>query len=208
MGAKKKLYTLTEVSKRTGISMPTLQKYKKEHADRIPSVGDGRRQRYPREAFDVFSKLKEESLARRAENRRRSSSRSASKSRRKSGSRTAEGLLSLQQIKEITGISYPTLLRYVRLHLDRIPHEGTGRRRRYKPQAVDVFRELRSQSPRGRRKGSGAGKASASGADGRALKTVERRLEGLERSHAALERQLREVTRLLKKPVTVKLQRQ
>jgi DNA-binding transcriptional MerR regulator len=200
------MYTLTEVSKRTGISMPTLQKYKKEHADRIPSVGDGRRQRYPREAFDVFSKLKEESLARRAESRR-SSKRSAARSPRKSGSRTAEGLLSLQQIKEITGISYPTLLRYVRLHLDRIPHVGTGRRRRYKPEAVDVFRELRRQSPRGRRKAAGSDKSAAAGVDGRSLKTVERRLEGVERSQAALERQLREVARLLKRPVTVKLQR-
>lgn len=207
MGAKKKLYTLTEVSKRTGISMPTLQKYKKEHADRIPSVGEGRRQRYPREAFSVFSKLKEESLARRAENRRKAVKRTAKKSRRKSGSRTAEGLLSLQQIKEITGISYPTLLRYVRLHLDRIPHEGTGRRRRYKPEAVEVFREIRRQSPRGRRKGAGKAKAGGGGVDGRTLKALERRLEGLERSHSALERQLREVARLLKKPVTVKLQR-
>jgi predicted DNA-binding transcriptional regulator AlpA len=206
VGAKKKMFTLTEISKKTGISMPTLQKYKKQHADRIPSQGEGRRQRYPREAFEVFSKLKDESLARRAENRRRKTSRSAAKTPRKSGSRTAEGLLSLQQIKEITGISYPTLLRYVGLHLDRIPHVGTGRRRRYQPEAVEVFRELRSQSPRGRRKSSAAGPAPAA-ADGRALKSVERRLEGLERSQAALERQLREVTRLLRKPVTVKLQR-
>lgn len=203
MGARKKLYTLTEISNRVGISMPTLQKYKKQHADRIPSVGEGRRQRYPKEAFDVFAKLKEESLERRARNRRRSASR-GKKSSGGGGRASGEGLLSLQQIKEITGISYPTLLRYVGLHLDRIPHVGTGRRRRYKPEAVEVFRELRAQSPRGRRK---QGAAAGGEVDSRALKTVERRLEGLERSHAALERQLREVARLLRKPVTVKLQR-
>ena len=42
-----KLYTLTEVSKITNISMPTLQRYKKAYQDRIPSTGEGRRQRYP-----------------------------------------------------------------------------------------------------------------------------------------------------------------
>jgi len=41
----KDLLTLSEVSRRTGISMPTLQKYKKQNADEIPSVGEGRKQR-------------------------------------------------------------------------------------------------------------------------------------------------------------------
>src|SRR5690606_28132438 len=48
------LLTLTEVANRTGISMPTLQRYKKEYQDRIPSVGRGRKQRYPASALGVF----------------------------------------------------------------------------------------------------------------------------------------------------------
>ena len=55
-----KLYTLTEVSKRTKISMPTLQRYKKMFNDRIPSSGDGRSQRYPEAAIEIFNQLKTE----------------------------------------------------------------------------------------------------------------------------------------------------
>jgi hypothetical protein len=47
------LLTLSEVSKRTKISMPTLQRYKKEYQRRIPSTGKGRKQRYPVEALEV-----------------------------------------------------------------------------------------------------------------------------------------------------------
>ena len=52
------LLTLSEVSKRTKISMPTLQRYKKQYQRRIPSVGKGRKQRYPVEALEVFQTLK------------------------------------------------------------------------------------------------------------------------------------------------------
>src|SRR6185312_1109723 len=62
------------------------------------------------------------------------------------------GLLTLTQISETTGISYPTLVRYVRLYSDRLPHEGKGRARRFHQEAVDVFRQLRSESGRGGRK--------------------------------------------------------
>ena len=51
--------------------------------------------------------------------------------------------MTLTQISETTGISYPTLVRYVRMHADRLPSEGKGRARRFYPQAVDVFRQLR-----------------------------------------------------------------
>ena len=49
-----KLYTLSEISSKTGISMPTLQRYKKLYQDRIPSEGQGRKQRYPESALPVF----------------------------------------------------------------------------------------------------------------------------------------------------------
>ena len=57
-GGGKALYTLTEVSNKTSISMPTLQRYKKNYQDRIPSVGKGRKQRYPEEALQVFEQIK------------------------------------------------------------------------------------------------------------------------------------------------------
>jgi hypothetical protein len=56
--------TLAEVARRTGISLPTLQRYRRFHGSRIPSVGEGRGQRYPVEAVDVFRRIRRESLER------------------------------------------------------------------------------------------------------------------------------------------------
>jgi predicted DNA-binding transcriptional regulator AlpA len=214
-----KLYTLSEISQRTGISMPTLQRYKKTYQDRIPSVGQGRKQRYPENALPVFDEIKNENAgkrgrprkdasaprperptaskrrpgrpaksaapaaAKRAGGRKAASQRGAAKTAstgRRPGrpskkaavggagagaqkpAQKSGNLLTLTQISETTGISYPTLVRYVRMHADRLPHEGKGRARRFYPQAVDVFRQLRSESGRGgRKKGTGAAAAGA-----------------------------------------------
>lgn len=207
----RKLLTMSEVSRRTGISMPTLQKYKKEHQDRIPSEGEGRKQRYPLAALPVFQKLKEEGLARRGGGRKKGGKKKATtraRTKTRTGRRKAGGdadLLSLQRIREITGISYPTLLRYVKLHLDRIPHVGEGRRRRYPHEAVEVFRQIRSESPRGRKpKGSKKATAKArAGSDGKLAKKIAE----LQRSQAQLERQVRELKELIKRPITVTMRR-
>jgi predicted site-specific integrase-resolvase len=192
---------LSEVSEKTGISLTTLQRYKKLHQDRLPAVGEGRRQRYPREAIPVFRQIRAENEARRG---RESASPSAPKPRAAKTSRVAskgrdESLLTLLQVGQMTGISYPTLLRYVRLHLDRLPHEGTGRRRRYHREAVAVFQDLREQSRRGRR--GVAGVRVESGA------SIEKRLERLEQGQRNLARQLRDLERTLKRPLRITLQR-
>jgi predicted DNA-binding transcriptional regulator AlpA len=216
--ADEKLYTLSEISQKTNISMPTLQRYKKMYQDRIPSVGQGRKQRYPDSALPVFDEIKTENAGKRGRPRKDASAprpaRPAASKRgagraakaapagrrgrkaagaaataprgaaaKRAGGRKAAGsgrgpgrpakkssgagsgnLLTLTQISETTGISYPTLVRYVRMHADRLPSEGKGRARRFYPQAVDVFRQLRSESGRGgRKKGSGAAKKAASG---------------------------------------------
>ena len=70
LASKEKLYTLTEVSKLAGVSMPTLQRYKKLYQDRIPSVGEGRRQRYPKRAIAAIQKLKAENLKKRGRPRK------------------------------------------------------------------------------------------------------------------------------------------
>jgi hypothetical protein len=185
-GDGQRLMTLTEVAKRTKLSMPTLQKYKKRYGDRIPSVGKGRTQRYPEKALPVFEQLREENLARRGRPRkdaaaapprprRRGRRRQAGavpavpangrRRRRRGRPRQAAGggerLLTLTEIQQQTKISYPTLLRYVKTHGRRIPSVGSGRRRRYKPEAVAVFQKLRSESRRGRRPASGAKAAGA-----------------------------------------------
>jgi predicted DNA-binding transcriptional regulator AlpA len=255
-----KLYTLSEISQKTGISMPTLQRYKKMYQGRIPSVGQGRKQRYPERALPVFDEIKTENAGRRGRPRKdpnaprparpaaskrrgrppgrpaktaaakRTGGRKAAAKRagatgrrrgRPPGSKKAAGgarkssgnLLTLTQISEQTGISYPTLVRYVRLHSNRLPHEGKGRARRFYPQAVDVFRQLRSESGRGgRKKGAGAGRpagrrpgrpagrrgrppASETGAFAQRLKAIEKTQQNLEKKLKGLVRNLQSLFR-------------
>ena len=214
--AEPELLTLSEVSKRTGISMPTLQRYKKEYQRRIPSEGKGRKQRYPESALPVFEELKRESIARRGRPRK------GGAAKRKAGAKATgskpggrrwrkpaaaaggggkQGLLTLTEIGKRTGISYPTLTRYAELHAKQIPHEGTGRSRRYHPEAVEVFTKLRSQSGRGRkaggkRRGTGRRPAGTGGGDGRLAQRVR-----------SLEKAVGELRRLVQQPIKVTLSR-
>ena len=191
--------------------MPTLQRYKKDYQDRIPSVGKGRKQRYPEEALPVFEQIKKENIKRRgpaAEERARQAQAVRVAAEEDEGRRTS-GLLTLTKIAEETGISYPTLVRYVKLYEDRIPHRGSGRGRRFLPEAIEVFKQLRSESPRGRRKKSAPRpvprlrrKAGLRG-DG----ALSRRVASLERSSADLEKQIRELIKQLKKPLKVTIKR-
>jgi DNA-binding transcriptional MerR regulator len=223
------LLTLTEVSNRTGISMPTLQRYKKEYQNRIPSVGRGRKQRYPVESLEVFEQLKAENIKKRGRPRRdaapasgggprRGKARSAPAAPAASGGGGGGDLLTLTEIGERTGISYPTLVRYVKLHGDEIASEGEGRRRRYYPEAVEVFRRLRSESTRGRKPKGGRGGAAAparaaastpaaSGGGGGGDAKLSQRVASLERTQERLERQIQEMIQLVRKPITVTVQR-
>lgn len=235
----RKLYTLSEISQRTGISMPTLQRYKKMYQSRIPSEGKGRKQRYPEESLPVFEVLRVENAGRRGRPRkdasapraaagrgrgrkaaaapaaparrgRKPAAKPAAVKRGRGGRKAAasgdrSNLLTLGQVSEQTGISYPTLVRYVRLHSNRLPSEGTGRSRRFKPEAVDVFRQLRSESGRGGRKpaaakaggrGRGRGRAAASGASDTG---TSQRLKALERAQQDLEKRFRGFVQSLQK---------
>ena len=233
----RKLYTLSEISQRTGISMPTLQRYKKTYQSRIPAEGKGRKQRYPEESLPVFEQLRVENAGRRGRPRKNASAarpasapakrgrgrkaaaapaakrgpgrprkaaaaaKPAAAKRGRGGRKAAGGrgqragnLLTLGQVSEQTGISYPTLVRYVRLHSNRLPSEGTGRSRRFKPEAVAVFRQLRAESGRGGRKPSaakatrGRGRAAASSS---ADTGTSSRLKALERAQQDLEKRFR-----------------
>ena len=186
--------TLTEVSNRTGISMPTLQKYKRTHQARIPSVGRGRKQRYLESALAVFEQIKEENLKKRG----RPAKGGVGSPRKKAA---ASGLISLAEVSRRTKISYPTLLRYQKLHGERIPSHGKGRKRRYPEEAVRVFEEIRSGSRRGRRPTAKAGRAPRTAAvTDRALA---KRIERIESMQAELARQLDAVVELLRKPLQV-----
>ena len=258
-----KLYTLSEISQKTGISMPTLQRYKKTYQARIPSVGQGRKQRYPDSALPVFDEIKNENAGKRgrprkdpnaprperpaASKRRGRPAKSAGSPGRKAAAaapspaaakraggrgrkaaaaappaaparrgrpakavkaakatKSGSGnLMTLTQISETTGISYPTLVRYVRMHADRLPSEGKGRARRFYPQAVDVFRQLRQESGRGGRKAGSGAAAKSTGARGRGRAAaapsnegtvgaaLQQRLKQLEKTQQSLEKKLK-----------------
>jgi len=241
--SNKKLYTLSEISQRTGISMPTLQRYKKMYQSRIPAEGKGRKQRYPEDSLPVFEQLRVENAGRRGRPRKDASAarpaastgrgrgrkaaapaaapaakrgrKAAAKPAAKPAARAARGgrkaaasggrsnLLTLGQVSEQTGISYPTLVRYVRLHSNRLPSEGTGRSRRFHPEAVDVFRQLRSESGRGGRKPAAAkatrGRGRAAAANSGGDNTSNQRLKALERAQQDLEKRFRGFVQSLQK---------
>jgi DNA-binding transcriptional MerR regulator len=217
-GEQKKLYTLTEVAKKTGISLPTLQRYKKEYQDRIPSVGEGRKQRYPEEALSAMKEIKKENLKRRGRPKKAKKARvkraragkrgaAARKPKRKATKpaatrgRSPSDLLSLSEIGRRTGISYPTLLRYVKQHLGQIPHQGRGRKRRYPREAIAVFERLRRGSKRGRPR------RKAAAAAGRRIEVssrdLGRKIQQLEKAQREISRQLEAVIKQLKKPLQV-----
>jgi len=247
------LYTLSDISQKTGISMPTLQRYKKLYQGRIPSVGNGRKQRYPENALPVFDEIKHENIGRRGRPRKNAAPAApparrrgrppgsgrkaaaetkavarrgrrpgrpakaakaasvaavAEKPARRRGrppgraNRSTGNLLTLTQISKTTGISYPTLVRYVRLHSDRLPHEGKGRGRRFYPAAVDVFRQLRQESGRGgRRPGRPAGSGRGRGAAAATADTggLTQRIRAIEKSQQDIEKRFRGLVQGLQK---------
>lgn len=211
---QEKLYTLTEVGRMASVSMPTLQKYKRLYQDRIPAIGKGRKQRYPREAVAVLRQLKKENLAKRG---RPPKSQAGAAAKRRQGTRASaakdpSSLLTLSEISRRTKISYPTVSRYVKVFIDRIPHVGSGRKRRFPPEAVAAFRQLRSESRPGRPAKATTAKpaktaatgARRSGAADRALTT---RLRKLEKAQAGLAKEVAGLARLVRKPLRLTLER-
>jgi len=200
--SSQKLYTLSEVSEKTGISMPTLLRYKKAYQRRIPAVGKGRTQRYPASALKVFKEIKKENLAKRG---RPAKKKAAAKKRKKPTTTKAKqkDLLTLSEIGRQTGISYPTLIRYVKVYGKKIPSVGRGRKRRFRPEAVAVFSQLRAQSRRGRKKGTKQTRATTARVTAGANKVLNDRIKKLEKAQAEIGKQLEDVIKLLKRPLQV-----
>ncbi|MFP3938858.1 MAG: helix-turn-helix domain-containing protein [Thermoanaerobaculia bacterium] len=61
--AASRMYSLVEVAQQTGIPMPILLRYKREHPERIPSAGVGSQQRFPEAAFEAFLEIQREEEA-------------------------------------------------------------------------------------------------------------------------------------------------
>ncbi len=280
VGNQGKLYTLSEISEKSKISMPTLQRYKKMYQGRIPAEGKGRKQRYPESAFAVFEEIRKENLGRRGRPRkdpnaprpaqasggRKPASAPAAKPARaaakaapaaparrgrppgsKTGAKAAPApaptpkrrgrppgsktgakaqpaaaakpaakakLLTLTEISKLAGISYPTLVRYVKAYADRLPHEGKGRARRFYQEAVNVFRQLRNEGGKGGRKPAaaaaqpaakrrgrppGSGKKAAAAPAPAQDAGLVRRLREIEKAHLDLEKRFRDFAKGLQK---------
>lgn len=212
------LLTLSSISQQTGISYPTLQRYVRLFGDRIPHEGEGRKRRYHPDSVAVFRELRAESKPGRKP--KAASARPPARKKRKARAAAkpaaaAPKLLTLTAIGQQTGISGPTLQRYLKLYGDRIPHEGEGRRRRYHPEAVAVFREIRSRSKRGRKpKAKVAAAAKTPVRRKRKARAARARRQAapaaagsVEARLAALEAQVNLVLQKLDQPITITLNR-
>jgi DNA-binding transcriptional MerR regulator len=281
-GEERKLYSLVEVAQETGIPMPILLRYKREHPDRVPSEGSGSQQRFPEEAFHALREIQREEAETRDLPRRggfgllslprlrkqvrpseedeeaeaaalaeqataaqaaptpaaKEPARTAPRARKRSTAAAAPAtgggeLLSLVEISKQLDIPYPTLARYASQYTDRIPHQGKGRGRRFPPEAIDVFRQIRKESRPGRppkakkqqvvspapaapRKAAEASvPRKAAPAPRRAVEVptgsadvgqLARRIASLEESQRLLEEQIRALIAALSRPATVTIQ--
>ncbi len=173
-------YSLVEVAQKTGIPMPILLRYKREHPDRVPSIGSGSQQRFPEEAIEVLREIQQEESGRQEEPRRggfgllslprlrkqvkrgdddeaeaeQPAAAGEEEESARKGARSAASPpadgMTLVEVSEKLGIPYPTVARYASQHGDRIPHHGRGRSRRFPAEALDVFEQIRRESKPGR----------------------------------------------------------
>lgn len=291
-GTELRTFSLMEVAQETGIAMPILLRYKREHPDLIPSEGSGSQQRFPEEAFAIFTEIhRKESEQRDLPRRGGFGLLSLPRVRRRreapadetettapatepadlveptqTASRTetadeapaapaaavepppepqpavaaaavtpdedaapadeavratipaGSATLTLKAISDELGIAYPTIARYATKHEERIPHVGEGRKRRFPPEAIDVFRQIRAESKPGRppkakteRKRAAAApvapRPAATGAPIAAAPTrppadLMQRIEYLERRQQQLETMVRSLREELERPVT------
>lgn len=172
-------YSLVEVAQKTGIPMPILLRYKREHPDRVPSIGSGSQQRFPEEAIEVLRRIHQGETQRQEEPRRGGfgllslprlrkqvrrddeepevegtaeageTDEPAGQAARSTTSPPVDGM-TLVEVSEKLGIPYPTVARYASQHGDRIPHHGRGRSRRFPAEALEVFEKIRRESKPGR----------------------------------------------------------
>jgi hypothetical protein len=197
-----KLLTLGEVARRAGVSIPTAQSYKRKYQNRLPSVGEGRKQRYELGAVAVFQELRTENAGRRGGRRAGGAVGKAAAASPVDGVRGQA--LSLAEIARRTRNSYPTLLRYLQVHSRAIPSIGSGRTRRFPARAVAVFEKLRSQSRGGRKRATESGIRTGVGTD----PALSARIRKIESMQTDLARQLTDLVRVLKQPLQVTIRPQ
>jgi DNA-binding CsgD family transcriptional regulator len=83
------------------------------------------------------------------------------KKKGRSGAQRTGKLLTLGEVARRAGVSIPTAQSYKRKYQARLPSVGTGRKQRYKPDAITVFKKLREENAQ--RRGGRRGPSTASG---------------------------------------------
>jgi hypothetical protein len=137
--------------------------------------------------------------------------------------RTGAATLTLKAISDELGIAYPTIARYATKHEERIPHVGEGRKRRFPPEAIEVFRQIRKESKPGRppkaktQKRRAAARVAeaalpaaptpAAAAPTRSPEVLVRRIEQLERHQQQLETMVRSLREEIERPMTAIVER-
>jgi len=113
------LLTLREISEQTEIPYSTLGRYVRMYGEYIPRVEGRGRRLFPTESLAVFQAVR-------------------------SGWPPVdrEKYLTLTDISNATGISFPKLVRLFRLAEQEIPHVTRVRRRLFPQEAVEIFEEL------------------------------------------------------------------
>ena len=114
------------------------------------------------------------------------------------GSRRS-GLITLTEVAKKAGISYPTAVRYVREFIERLPHEGTGRKRRFYPTAIEAVRQLREESGRGGRKAVAVVRQVGRQVGSQIEGAVAAQIRELQRTQKQLEEKIRGVVKSLQK---------
>lgn len=210
------LLTLTDLARRAGISPATAHRYQKEHGDLLPSRGEGRTRRYLPSAVEVLRGLFTKKRRERGVGAQPRGPRKAAAGRRpgsapRSARQATPGQGARQGRSAFVAQDRPD-------DRDRLPDAaalrgaartgdpagaGTGRKRRFPPEAVPVFVALRQHRGRLPRGGEEVAARGRKGGDPQLV----RRLQALEEAHAELTRKLRRLQRMLDRPWRVTLSR-
>lgn len=120
-------YSVSKISQMTGISESKILEYRRRFTQRIPSMGEGKEKVHPEEAVPIFEEIH----------------------RQQSGqevlTRQGRRHLDLQQVSEELGLSRSLLYAYISEEGDRIPKFKEGKRWIFPEEALEAFREIRSE---------------------------------------------------------------
>lgn len=146
------LHTVEDLSEKTGRTIANINALRRDGT--IPESmyeKRGKAYLYQRQVGALIKDLPKPTRGRKPGSSNKSTNRASERVAAKSTSST---LISLPQIAEQLGVAYPSLARLARLHEDELPSEGSGRNRKFYPEAIKILERLKGDSKPGRKTGS------------------------------------------------------